>query len=70
MDNIRYEWALNRKKRVLVAPKKGSYTSSGARITWSGPLGKVYGIIKTRTRIDLFAPGEKFAGSSCYRLKN
>jgi hypothetical protein len=64
----RYAWGyLDTANRRLKSSRSGSYKVSGSRITWSGgTLAKLYGVVKTGAKFEVWAKGEKFAGYTCY----
>jgi hypothetical protein len=64
----RYGWGyLNTKARKLKSPRWGSYRVAGSRITWSGgSLAKLYGVVKTAGKFEVWAKGEKFSSYTCY----
>jgi hypothetical protein len=64
----RYGWGyLDTANRRLKSPRSGSYRASGNRITWSGgPLTQLYGVVKTSSKFEVWARGEKFASYWCY----
>jgi hypothetical protein len=64
----RYAWGyLDTQTRRLKSARAGSYRASGTRITWSGgPLGQLYGVVKTGAKFELWARGEKYAAHWCY----
>jgi hypothetical protein len=64
----RYGWGyLDTANRRLKSARSGSYRASGNRITWSGgPLAQVYGVVKTSSKFEVWARGERFASHWCY----
>jgi hypothetical protein len=64
----RYGWGyLDTANRRLKSPRSGSYRVSGNRITWSGgPLAQLYGVVKTSSKFEVWAKGEKFSSYWCY----
>lgn len=64
----RYWWGyLDTANRRLKSPRPGSYRISGNRMTWSGgPLAQLYGVVKTPSKFEVWAKGEKFSSYWCY----
>ena len=63
-----YSWGyLDTANRRLKSPRSGSYRAQGNRITWSGgPLAKLYGVVKSPAKFEVWVNGEKFASYTCY----